>query len=94
MTTFIHQYMMKNIQHIKGGMIMKEIYKVNMKNGQYHLIKAETNDITKLLEALTGKDRNDLQITIWEELYSSNNKQYNEIAIFSDNISSVEHYNG
>lgn len=43
---------------------MKEIYKINMKNGQYHLIKAETNDITKLLEALTGKDRNDLQITI------------------------------
>ena len=71
---------------------MKEIYKVNMKNGQYHLITAETNDITKLLEALIGKDRNDLQITIWEELYSSNNKQYNEIAIFSDNISSVEHY--
>lgn len=43
---------------------MKEIYKINMKNGQYHFIKAETNDITKLLEALTGKDRNDLQITI------------------------------
>ncbi len=71
---------------------MKEIYKVNMKNGQYHLITAETNDITELLEVLTGKDRNDLQITIWEELYSSNNKQYNEIAIFSDSISSVEHY--
>lgn len=71
---------------------MKEIYKVNMKNGQYHLIKAETNDITKLLEALTGKDRNDLQITIWEESYSSNNSKYNEIAIFSDNILSVEHY--
>ena len=63
-----------------------------MKNGQYHLIKAETNDITKLLEALTGKDRNDLQITIWEESYSSNNSKYNEIAIFSDNILSVEHY--
>ena len=71
---------------------MKEIYKVNMKNSQYHLIKAETNDITKLLEVLIGKDRNNLQITIWEESYSSNNKQYNEIAIFSDNISSVEHY--
>lgn len=43
---------------------MKEIYKINMKNGQYHLIKAETNDMTKLLETLIGKDRNDLQITI------------------------------
>lgn len=72
---------------------MKEIYKVNMKNGKYHLIKAETNDITKLLEVLIGKDRNDLQITIWEESYSTNNTQYNEIAIFSDSISSVEHYN-
>ena len=68
------------------------IYKVNMINGQYHLITAETNDITKLLETLIGKDRNNLQITIWEELYNSNNKQYNEIAIFSDSISSVEHY--
>lgn len=72
---------------------MKEIYKINMTNGQYHLITAETNDITKLLEVLIGKDRNDLQITIWEESYSTNNTQYNEIAIFSDSISSVEHYN-
>lgn len=73
------------------------IYKINMKNGQYHLITAETNDITKLLETLMGQRwsenyKNELYITIWEELYSSNNKQYNEIAIFSDNISSVEHY--
>lgn len=72
---------------------MKEIYKINMTNGQYHLITAETNDITKLLEVLIGKDRNDLQITIWKESYSTNNTQYNEIAIFSDSISSVEHYN-
>ena len=72
---------------------MKEIYKINMTNGQYHLITAETNDITKLLEVLIGKDRNNLQITIWEESYSTNNTQYNEIAIFSDSISSVEHYN-
>lgn len=72
---------------------MKEIYKINMTNGQYHLITAETNDITKLLEVLIGQDRNDLQITIWEESYSTNNTQYNEIAIFSDSISSVEHYN-
>lgn len=71
---------------------MKEIYKINMTNGQYHLITAETNDITKLLEVLIGKDRNDLQITIWEESYSTNNTQYNEIVIFSDSISSVEHY--
>lgn len=72
---------------------MKEIYRINMKNGKYHLITAETNDITKLLEVLVGEDRNNVQITIWEELYDTNNRQYNEIAIFSDSIESVEHYN-